>query len=185
MPYSCLELCWWVVPCVNLIYSIKIFIKGHVTSPVSDVGPYLKKQTQNTTPHTLRNLYIFTVTHLFISSRQSVAKKKLLIFGWQALKALQSVREKKDWLVFLRVRSGFVRAHVVWVSAHVLDSNFWRHVRDTHNFRLHSMARSILNSGRLMKPSAFSSCRQRQMESGGTASTHRTKCHAYQFYLGY
>lgn len=28
----------------------------------------------------------------------------------------------------------------------------------THNFLLHSVARSILNSGRLTKPSAFSSC---------------------------
>lgn len=54
-------------------------------------------------------------------------------------------------------------------------------VRDTHNFRLHSMARSILNSGRLMKPSAFSSCRHRQMESGGTSSTQRTKCHTYWY----
>lgn len=29
---------------------------------------------------------------------------------------------------------------------------------NTHNFFLHSVARSILNSGRLTKPSAFSSC---------------------------
>ena len=35
--------------------------------------------------------------HLFISSEQSVAKKKLLILGWQALKALRDKtgRQKK------------------------------------------------------------------------------------------
>lgn len=32
----------------------------------------------------------------------------------------------------------------------------------THNFLLHSVARSILNSGRLTKPSAFSSCDEKK-----------------------
>lgn len=44
------------------------------------------------------------------------------------------------------------------------DYSFQRHRSDTHNFRRHSIARSILNSGRLMKPSAFSSCRHSQTE---------------------
>lgn len=45
--------------------------------------------------------------------------------------------------------------------------SFQRHEGDTHNFRRHSIARSILNSGRLMKPSAFSSCGYRQAEGVG------------------
>lgn len=42
-------------------------------------------KTQTCAWHTQRH----RLTHRFISSRQSVAKKKLLILGWQALKALQ------------------------------------------------------------------------------------------------
>lgn len=34
MPYSCTVLCG-LLPCVNLVYPVKIFIKVHVTSPAS------------------------------------------------------------------------------------------------------------------------------------------------------
>ena len=67
MPYSCMVLCG-PLPCVNLVYSVKIFMRGHVTSPASDYCPQTRSERR-------------PLAHLFISSRQSVAKKKLLIFG--------------------------------------------------------------------------------------------------------
>lgn len=89
MPYSCTVLCG-LLPCVNLVYSVKIFMKEHVTSPQHLSIVHIK------TKHALGDSRRHPLSHLFISSRQSVAKKKLLILGWQALKALQSVGEKKS-----------------------------------------------------------------------------------------
>ena len=74
MSYSCTVLCE-LSPCVNLVYSVKYSLKNT-----------WRPQPLHCCPQTVMRRQ----SHLFISSRQSVAKKKLLILGWHALKALQS-----------------------------------------------------------------------------------------------
>lgn len=88
MPYSCTVLCG-VLPCVNFLYSVEMFIKGHMTSPASWLLSTLRPR--RSAPHAHSPVHFFKTV---------CGKEEALDFGMTGFEGTAVRQGEEDWLVF-------------------------------------------------------------------------------------